>query len=84
MRQVLTPGHQYRGAGSARLMMQTLVNDRPVMERDRDGREREGERGSLLGLIASSLCSEDKQKDCGIHLSRVTLSLPDFIPGADQ
>lgn len=85
MRQVLTRRHQSRRAGTGRLMMQTLVNDgqcktETVSERKREGREREG----LLGLIASSLCREDKQKDYRVHFSRVTLFLPDFIPGTDQ
>lgn len=83
MRQVLTQRHQSRRAGPGRLMMQTLVNDGQCWRETETDREREREK-SLLGLIASSLCREDKQKDYGVHLSRVTLFLPDFIPGADQ
>lgn len=54
---------------------------RAMLERERDRWE---ERESLLGLIASSLYRGDKQKDYGVHFSRVTLFLPDFIPGTDQ
>lgn len=65
-------------------MMQTLVNDGRCKRETETDSERERERESLLGLIASSLCREDKLKDYRVHFSRVTLFLPDFIPGTDQ
>ncbi len=58
---------------------------RAMLERNRDRQgereERERERERLLGLIASSLCREDKQKDYGVHFSRVTLC---FCPTSSQ
>lgn len=71
MRQVLTQTHQSKGAGTGRLMMQTLVNDR---KRER-GREKEG---ALLKLIASSLCWEGT-----VHFCRWVF-LPDFLPGLNK